>query len=438
MGKALIGSVIDFPTAYTLAPSGSDFVSLNMGSLANGSTTESRISEEVRLAGTLSRLSARVVANSLSTAATTIRSRIDSANGNQVLSISAGATGYFADTSNTDAVVDGNNINMSLAVAAGGTGTIELSGLVMNFSATTNHATLLGSQSGSGASFNGASTTEFVALSGLLTDSISTEANVQNQIDIAGTLSKGQVIILSNGRSSTTTFRTRINGANGNISMAVTAGGTGTFEDTSNTDTIAANDLVNISASMGTGTGNCNATLVTVGFVNSTNAKANVFASTTTGLSRTASATTHFLPIIGRIGVTSETVEASCKLDIGFTATASNLKIFVSANTYTGAATYKSRKNGADGSQSVSITAGGTGVFEDTSNSDSLSATDDFCTAIVGGTANSITIQWTGMLLEDTTTPATSIKTINGLAIASVKTVNGLAIASVKTVNGLA
>jgi len=35
-------------------------------------------------------------------------------------------------------------------------------------------------------------------------------------------------------------------------------------------------------------------------------------------------------------------------------------------------------------------------------------------------------------------TSSTSIKTINGLAIASVKTVNGLAIASVKTVNGLA
>lgn len=35
-------------------------------------------------------------------------------------------------------------------------------------------------------------------------------------------------------------------------------------------------------------------------------------------------------------------------------------------------------------------------------------------------------------------TPATSIKTVNGLAKASVKTMNGLAIASVKTLNGLA
>lgn len=36
------------------------------------------------------------------------------------------------------------------------------------------------------------------------------------------------------------------------------------------------------------------------------------------------------------------------------------------------------------------------------------------------------------------TTPFTSIKTVNGLAYASVKTVNDLAVASVKTINGLA
>lgn len=39
--------------------------------------------------------------------------------------------------------------------------------------------------------------------------------------------------------------------------------------------------------------------------------------------------------------------------------------------------------------------------------------------------------------LDFSPAPATSIKTVNGLAKASVKTVNGLAIASVKTINGL-
>lgn len=39
--------------------------------------------------------------------------------------------------------------------------------------------------------------------------------------------------------------------------------------------------------------------------------------------------------------------------------------------------------------------------------------------------------------IEYTEASASSVKTVNGLAIASVKTVNGLAIASVKTINGL-
>lgn len=42
------------------------------------------------------------------------------------------------------------------------------------------------------------------------------------------------------------------------------------------------------------------------------------------------------------------------------------------------------------------------------------------------------------LVVVHTAGASTSIKTVNGLAIASVKTVNGLAIASVKTINGLA
>ena len=40
--------------------------------------------------------------------------------------------------------------------------------------------------------------------------------------------------------------------------------------------------------------------------------------------------------------------------------------------------------------------------------------------------------------VSETVATGSSIKTVNGLALASVKTVNGLALASVKTVNGLA
>jgi hypothetical protein len=59
-----------------------------------------------------------------------------------------------------------------------------------------------------------------------------------------------------------------------------------------------------------------------------------------------------------------------------------------------------------------------------------------------GATSMSVTMDqtWNNDLfnMQIEPAPSTSIKTINGLAIASVKTVNGLSIASVKTVNGLA
>lgn len=64
------------------------------------------------------------------------------------------------------------------------------------------------------------------------------------------------------------------------------------------------------------------------------------------------------------------------------------------------------------------------------------------------GTAGAKTMSWTadasasrfvyGVVALRPVAASSSVKTINGLAVASVKTVNGLAIASVKTVNGLA
>lgn len=52
---------------------------------------------------------------------------------------------------------------------------------------------------------------------------------------------------------------------------------------------------------------------------------------------------------------------------------------------------------------------------------------------------NGLSMEYDSITLNGTASASSSsIKTINGLAIASVKTVNGLAIASVKTVNGLA
>lgn len=75
--------------------------------------------------------------------------------------------------------------------------------------------------------------------------------------------------------------------------------------------------------------------------------------------------------------------------------------------------------------------------------SNQTGGSSDFASSSTGTT---IQAAWTGSTEQavfcvvslQPTTPATSIKTVDGLAKASVKTVDGLAIASVKTINGLA
>ena len=57
--------------------------------------------------------------------------------------------------------------------------------------------------------------------------------------------------------------------------------------------------------------------------------------------------------------------------------TINNLAIFVPTNG-SSTSTFKSRKNGANGNLSISVSANGTGLFQDISHSDSVVAGDDF------------------------------------------------------------
>jgi len=84
------------------------------------STTELNTRADADVAFTWSKLTAYVSANGI-TATTTVRNRINGANGNQSLSIGSGATGNFEDASNTDSVVASDEMNYS--IVTGGTGT---------------------------------------------------------------------------------------------------------------------------------------------------------------------------------------------------------------------------------------------------------------------------------------------------------------------------
>lgn len=434
MGKSLQGSS-GIGTTWAFSPGETTYASPFMAYNDDGGNgaTEDRMESTARTAGVLSGLFARVSANTLTTATTTIRSRLNGGNGAQSVSVVAGASGAFSDTSNTDTIADGDTYNVQITAAAGGAGSLTLRVVSENFDATTNHVCKFGN--GQGVTYSTASTTWFESLAGQLIQT-TTENNIKNQIDVGGTLRDAQAFVVTNTRSTNSTVRSRVNNANGNLAVSITASTTGLFEDGANSDTISAGDDVNFSFTTGTGAGDTGISNLTMDFENATNAKANVYAALEDS-TRAASATDSFYPIVGNTGSDFVT-EAFAQIDLNFAATLSKFKIYVRANTCTGTVTGGVRVNSADGNQTVSITTLSTGLFEDTSNTDSVASTDDLCYKLDNGTANTLTFDWFGMLIEDTSAAASAIKTINGLAKASVKTFNGLAIASVKTLNGLA
>lgn len=99
-------------------------------------------------------------------------------------------------------------------------------------------------------------------------------------------------------------------------------------------------------------------------------------------------------------------VEAIYQTRIRDTCTLSHLYVNVTANTVSATSTIRTRKNGANGGQSVSIGSDATGLFEDTSNTDSLADGDLACYQVVAGAdgGGSITLAFISTLLAPSST----------------------------------
>jgi hypothetical protein len=87
--------------------------------------------------------------------------------------------------------------------------------------------------------------------------------------------------------------------------------------------------------------------------------------------------------------------------------TFSKLYVRVKTNTLSGSCTVKSRKNAADGNQSITIGAGLTGEFYDDSNTDSVTAGDTFNVSITTGAGTNIITDVIGGVFDATTNTST-------------------------------
>lgn len=398
MGKTFQSSSTDgIAWAFSPAEVAHSSICMNYGDDGFSSAEENQTQITCRTAGVFGGLSVTIQLNTFSTANLVVRFRKNGANGNQVVTIGPGATGVFSDTVNTDTLTSGDTYNSKATADAGGSGTTQVKAISCYFMGSGSHAVQYATTNDGSPGYV-ASTQYYHSLSGDI-GLDTTEAYMQHKVDVPGTFRNLQVGISTNTRSSTTTVNFRVNAGTVNQTVSIGAGATGLFEDVTNTDVIVAGDDCNFGLLTGTGTGTLGIRAITVTFVNSTNQKANAYASISGGQNKSATQTIN--SCIGGMIANIVTTEASVQQNTNFPFVASQLKCYVSANSFSGTSTFALRKNGANGNNTVAIGAGATGLFEDTTHSDSFLGNDEINVAWTGGTSGTPGIMcWLGLLID--------------------------------------
>lgn len=225
-----------------------------------------------------------------------------------------------------------------------------------------------------------ASTTDFYAYGDGTLTNITTETPAQIPFRSAGTISLLGIRVSANTLTGTSTLTLRKNTANGNQTVSIGAGLTGYFEDTVNTDTVVAGDLINYQLAAGTGT---SIIFRSIGTIFSATTGTVLHYRAGGGHNFTGVSATTYSVIAG--GLSFQTTEANTQTTARSSFTLRNMAVYVTANARSSATTVQSRKNGANGALVITIPLATTGLFEDTTHSDSLVSGDLFNTTTVLG-----------------------------------------------------
>lgn len=238
--------------------------------------------------------------------------------------------------------------------------------------------------SGTGNATFSAASTRYAPIGGHH-ESSATEAERQITIRTnGGTWSGLKAYVSANTGDGALTISSRINAGNGNQTVSIGAGLTGWFEDSSNSDTVAATDKINWKGINAGSAGSVTLRVITSVFKATTGTFARL-ASTYTGSGNfNKSGTSTYFRLHGRV-LEAELTEANSQVIFRTTGTIQKLFVYVGSNGRLVTDTLKSRKNNADGNLAVSITSAATGIFEDTTNSDTIASGDVYNFKATGG-----------------------------------------------------
>jgi len=224
-----------------------------------------------------------------------------------------------------------------------------------------------------------ANTDQFWRVCGHITVS-TTEANSDTKFQNAGDLSGLYVVLFANSVAATSTFTLRKNA--GDLTQVVSPGSSaiGDFEDTTHTDTIAAADKICLKTHPGAASGTYQFAVISLVFAATTDTV------TKLGTDRFTFATASTSTFANLHGGAASTTEANHKCRMRKAGSLKKLGIYVSGNRAQ-ATTVRSRKNAGNGNLVITVTGGGAaGWYEDTSNSDTIGAGEDWNYSLTTGT----------------------------------------------------
>lgn len=207
---------------------------------------------------------------------------------------------------------------------------------------------------------------------------ISTTTESQTQITwrTAGIFSSLRAKLSSNTYALlSSTIKFRVGGANGNQALSIPAGSTGEFVDAVDTDTITAGSQIDLQIVTQAGAGDfISITSVSLLFAASSKTVKKIVAANATSTFATAAAT-GYIRFGGALSpVALETTEANAQAKLFVNGTLTNFFVNVVTNARTTTTTLGSRIGGVNGNLSVSVLTTATGIYEDTTDSDTLSS----------------------------------------------------------------
>lgn len=359
------------------------------------SSVEANVEFHVTKDGTFSGLT--TLTDSANTSGdSTFTFRKNGSDGNQSVTVAQNTAGINQDTVNSDSVSEGDTVSIGLTTTAG---SIGIASLTILFEADDGSTTQFLMSRGSPSAFGNNNTVRYIVPVGeIITTNFTNESNASNYIMTDAVASNLGVYILDNTRTTDTRFALRKNGALGNQLVTFSGGQTGFASDSINTDSIAADDLINFRMQT-FGSGN----QITLRNIQLTLTSDNPQEMTLLGGGPYVRSSTG-AALYGRVGGGSGNPsgnEVNNNSVLGVDATLSKFSIYTSANASNRNMTITFRSGFSNGNQSVTNNAGVTGWSQDLSNSDVVAPLDriDFRTQATSAGSGNVTYMNVSQLL---------------------------------------